>query len=321
MTERNSIARLNEISIGFPAPDGTAQTVVDRLSLTIGPGEKVGLIGASGSGKSLTALALLGLVPSTGSITGGTVEIDGVDIQTLSQSERAQLRGGAVGIVFQEAESALNPVMTVGAQFEETIRRHRPEEGDRWRYIAVDLLEEVDLDPVRTLKSHPHRLSGGQRQRVLLAIALAGDPDLLVADEPTSSLDVLTQARMLGLFDRLCRDRRRALLLISHDLGVVSSMVDRVIVMLAGAIVEEAPMEDFLSAPLHPYSQMLVATARESAPVKTEAVPNPAFRSGCAFAPRCSLMTAECERTFPDLESLGDGRAVRCPIVTAGVRP
>lgn len=321
MTESDFIARLVDVSIGFPEHDGAFRTVVDRVSLTTRPGESIGLVGASGSGKSLTALSLLGLVPSPGTIVGGAVEIHGVDILTRPESDRARLRGSAIGMVFQESESALNPVMTLGAQLEETIRQHRPKEADRWRYIAVDLLEKVDLDPVRTLKSHPHRLSGGQRQRALLAIALAGDPDLIVADEPTSSLDVLTQARMLGLLDSLCRGRQRALLLISHDLGVVASLVDRVIVMLAGAVVEEAAIQDFLSNPLHPYSQTLVAMARDAGPTKTELTNISAPQPGCAFADRCPLSHSECERSLPDLVSLGGGRAVRCPIVTAEVNP
>ncbi len=270
MTDRKVIARLTDVSIGFPAMDGTVENVIDRVSLTIHSGERIGLLGASGSGKSLTALSLLGLVPPPGAIVGGSVEIQGTDILTSSKPERSRLRGGAVGMVFQEAEAALNPVMTVGAHLEEIIRRHRPKEAVRWRHVAVDLLENVDLDPVRTLKSHPHRLSGGQRQRALLAIALAGDPDLIIADEPTSSLDVLTQARMLGLLDRLCRERSLALLLISHDLGVVSSLVDRVIVMSAGTIIEEATTQDFLETPHNPYSQSLVATARRTHPQMTD---------------------------------------------------
>ncbi len=270
MTRQNVIAQLTDVSIGFPAMDGTVENVIDRISLTIHSGERIGLLGASGSGKSLTALSLLGLVPPPGAIVGGSVEIQGMDILTSSKPERSRLRGGAVGMVFQEAEAALNPVMTIGAHLEEIIRRHRPKEAARWRYIAVDLLESVDLDPVRTLKSHPHRLSGGQRQRALLALALAGDPALIIADEPTSSLDVLTQARMLGLLDRLCRERSLALLLISHDLGVVSSLVDRVMVMLDGTIIEEATIQDFLETPHHPYSQSLVATARRTRPQVTD---------------------------------------------------
>ncbi len=319
MTERDVIARLIDVSIGFPANDGAVDTVVDRLSLTIRAGERIGLIGASGSGKSLTALSLLGLVPPPGVIVGGSVEIQGTDILSDSVSNQERLRGGTIGMVFQEAEAALNPVMTIGAHLEEMIRRHRPTETGRWRRIAVDLLEKVDLEPIRTLKSHPHRLSGGQRQRALLAIALAGDPDLIIADEPTSSLDVLTQARMLGLLDNLCRERALALLLISHDLGVVSSLVDRVVVMLAGAIVEEAQTQDLLEAPLHPYSESLVTSARQTGSSKTHPMGHPKSQSGCAFARHCPRREPECEQNLPDLIVLNGGGAVRCPIVAAEV--
>ena len=319
MTALNVIARLIDVSIGFPSVDGTVDTIVDQVSLTIRAGDRIGLIGASGSGKSLTALSLLGLVPSPGVIVGGSVEIQGTDILSYSNSRQKRLRGGTIGMVFQEAEAALNPVMTIGAHLEEMIRRHRPAEAGRWRRIAVGILEKVNLEPIRTLKSHPHRLSGGQRQRALLAIALSADPDLIIADETTSSLDVLTQARMLGLLDHLCRERAVALLLISHDLGVVSSLVDRVVVMLAGAIVEEAQTQDLLEAPLHPYSQSLVTTARQTGSSKTHPKGHPKSQSGCAFADQCPRREPECEQSLPNLTVLAGGGAVRCPIVAAEV--
>lgn len=316
MTERKVIARLIDVSIGFPALDGAVDAVVDQVSLTIHAGERIGLIGASGSGKSLTALSLLGLVPPPGAIVGGSVEIQGVDILSDSGSDKRGLRGGVIGMVFQEAESALNPVLTIGTHLKEVIRRHQPTEAARWRDRAVDLLERVDLEPSRILKSHAHRLSGGQRQRALLAIALAGEPDLVIADEPTSSLDVLTQARILGLLDRLCRV---ALLLISHDLGVVSALADRVIVMLAGAIVEEAPMQEFLDTPLHPYSQSLVTATHQASPLETHTTDSPTPQPGCAFADQCPRRKPECWQSLPNLTPLGPGRALRCPIVAAEV--
>ncbi len=319
MTPRDVIARLIDVSIGFPSNDGTVDTVVDRVSLTIQAGERVGLIGASGSGKSLTALSLLGLVPPPGAIVGGSIKIQGTDILSDSDSKKRRLRGATIGMVFQEAESALNPVLTIGTHLKEMVRRHRPNEGPQWREIAIELLKKVDLEPTRILKSHPHRLSGGQRQRALLAIALAAEPDLLIADAPTSSLDVLTQARMLGLLDRLCRKHGLALLLISHDLGVVSSLVERVIVMLAGTIVEEAPIRDFLDTPLHPYSQSVVATAQRASPSETRATTSRPAQSGCAFANQCRLCIPECKQGLPDLTTVGAGRAVRCPIVATEV--
>ncbi len=321
MIQHPVIARLADISIEFPVHDGGIATVVKGVSMTVHSGERIGLIGASGSGKSLTALSLLGLVPSPGAIVGGSVEVLGADLSTMALSEKQHLRGGTIGMVFQEAESALNPVLTIGAHLKEMIQRHRPTEGGTWRKIAVDLLKRVDLEPVRTLKSHPHRLSGGQRQRALMAIALAAKPELMIADEPTSSLDVLTQARLLTLLDRLCRDEGVALILISHDLGVVASLVDRVIVMLAGKIVEEAPIHEFLAKPLHPYSQSLVTpadiTTRHEANQGSE-VP---FQHGCSLAGRCPLSTAECKKNPPPLVPISAGRTIRCPVVAAEVDP
>lgn len=321
MTHREIIARLADVSIGFPAADGTLDTVVDGVSLTIHRGERIGLIGASGSGKSLTSLSLLGMVPSQGSIVRGSAQILGVDMLSDSLSDKQRMRGGAIGLVFQEAESALNPVLTIGTHLKEMIQRHRPTEEPRWREIAIDLLKSVDLEPVRVLKSYPHNLSGGQRQRALLAIALSTKPDLMIADEPTSSLDVLTQARVLTLLDQLCREHSLALLLISHDLGVVSSLVDRVIVMLAGTIVEEAPIQAFLATPFHPYSQSLVTNSDQANPSETRAISNLRAQSGCAFVNRCPLRTPECEQSLPELTTLGSGRTVRCPIVALEVDP
>jgi ABC-type dipeptide/oligopeptide/nickel transport system ATPase component len=239
-------------------------------------------------------------------------------------SETRLLRGGAIAMVFQEAESALNPVLTIGNHLEETIRCHRPDEAAQWRPIAVSLLKSVDLEPVRTLRSHPHRLSGGQRQRALLAIALAGRPDLLIADEPTSSLDVLTQTEILRLLDRLSRKRDEAhplaLLLISHDIGVVSALVDRIIVMLGGMIIEESLIQDFIEQPLHPYSRTLVTTAQAGSPSTTNPKEKPPPADGCPFAPQCPRLKPQCLGVRPELVSLGSGRAVRCPIVTHEIR-
>jgi len=324
MTEQTPIARLSDVSIAFPRHGTAQEAVVDRVSLAVNRGERVGLIGASGSGKSLTALALLGLVPPPGAITGGMVEIYGTEILSAPLSETRPLRGGTIAMVFQEAESALNPVLTIGDHLEETIRCHRPDEATRWRPIAVALLKSVDLEPVRTLRSHPHRLSGGQRQRALLAIALAGQPDLLIADEPTSSLDVLSQADILRLLDRLSQNRDEAhplaLLLISHDIGVVSALVDRIIVMLGGMIIEESPIQDFLEQPLHPYSRTLVTTAQGGSLSTTKPNETAPPTEGCPFAPRCPHREPQCLEVRPELVSLGSGLTVRCPIVTHEIR-
>jgi len=314
------VAALDDLSIAFPAPDGGFRPVIDALSLAIGPGERVAMVGPSGCGKSLSALALLGLVPKPGRFVSGSITIDGVELSDAPVRTVRDLRGGTAALVFQEAEAALNPVMTVGAHLRETIARHRSSETRHWKTIALDLLRQVDLEPERTLAAHPHRLSGGQRQRVLLAIALAGDPRLLIADEPTSSLDVLTQATILTLIDRLCRDRGTALLLISHDIGVVSGLTDRVLVMLAGRIVEEAPIDAFLDDPLHPYSRILVETARGNPVVDAPTTPATRDTAGCTHAPDCPLRVDSCLRTMPDLIPVASDRRVRCPVVAGEPR-
>jgi ABC-type dipeptide/oligopeptide/nickel transport system ATPase component len=256
-----AVERLLEVDgLRVDLPDGRGgwNTVVDGVSFGIDRGERVGLVGSSGCGKSVTALAILGLVPGAGKIRGGTVSVNG-----RRAEEVPDLRGGVIGLVMQEGASALNPVFSVGFQLVEAIRAHRTAGRAEARRHAVGLLAEVALDePERVVEAYPHQLSGGQAQRVCVALALAGEPEVLVADEPTTALDVVTQARVLDLVERITRERALGLLLVSHDLAVVSNQVDRVLVMDAGRIVEEGPTSLVLGSPGHPRTKQLVTAAR-----------------------------------------------------------
>ncbi|HSK79611.1 MAG TPA: ABC transporter ATP-binding protein [Thermoanaerobaculia bacterium] len=248
------------IEIAFPRA-GRWVPVVRGVSFAIGKGEILGLVGESGSGKSLTALSLLGLVPKAARVRG-EVRLEGVsgNLLTLPEPEMRRVRGGRIGLVFQEPMTAFNPVYTIGFQVAEAVRAHRPLSRRAARDEAVRLLERVALpDARRRLDDYPHQLSGGQRQRAMIAMALAGGPDLLLADEPTTALDVTIQAQILELLEALRTDLGLSVLLITHDLGVVAETCDRVLVMQAGEIVEEAAVETLFAAPAHPYTRMLLA--------------------------------------------------------------
>ncbi len=239
------------LGIAFPR----ARPVQD-LSFTVGPGETVALVGESGSGKSLTALALMRLLPPRGRIESGTIRFDGRDIGTLSERRFREIRGREIAMVFQEPMTALNPVLTVGVQIAEVLRRHEGLSARAARVRAVDLLDRVRIpDPHRRVDAYPHQLSGGMRQRVMIAVAVACAPKLLIADEPTTALDVTIQAQVLDLIDGLRRDLGMAVLLITHDLGVVGQWADRVVVMYAGRRVEEAEPDALFDDPLHPYTR------------------------------------------------------------------
>jgi len=234
--------------------------VVRGVSFAVGRGEIVGLVGESGSGKTLTALAILRLVPPLGRIRAGRVLLGGEDLLALPERELRRVRGARIGLVFQEPGAALDPVYTVGFQIAEALRAHRRLSRRAARAEAADLLERVAMpDPGRRLGDYPHQLSGGQRQRVMIAIALAGAPELLIADEPTTALDVTIQAQILELLERLRAELGLSVLLITHDLAVVAETCDRALVMSAGELVEEAPMADLFARPAHPYTRALLS--------------------------------------------------------------
>ncbi|MFL6262817.1 MAG: ATP-binding cassette domain-containing protein [Thermoanaerobaculia bacterium] len=260
------LLEIRDLEVAFPARDagGAPVPVVRGVSLDVGRGEVVGLVGESGSGKSMTALAVLGLVPPPGRVTAGAVHLHGkggaVELLRLDSRALRRVRGGRIAMVFQEPATAFNPVYSIGFQIAEAVRAHRQVSRREAREEAARLLDRVAFpDARRRLDAYPHQLSGGQRQRAMIAMALAGRPDLLLADEPTTALDVTLQAQILELLDELRRDLGLAVLLITHDLGVVAEACDRVVVMRAGRVVEAAGVEELFRAPAHPYTRELLA--------------------------------------------------------------
>jgi len=307
-----ALLEISDLRLAVPHADGW-RMVVDGVELAVAENEKVGLVGESGSGKSLIALAALGLVPPPVTRLGGRVVVDGVDLAAAPPHELRRLRGGVAGLVLQEPGAALNPVLSVGFQLVEAIRAHRALDRRAAREEASRLLAAVGLEDHRAfLGAFAHQLSGGQAQRVLLALALAGEPRLLIADEPTTALDVTTQREVLVLLEELCSRRRMALLLISHDLAVVTALVDRVVVLLAGA--------DLLARPMHPFTRLLVA-ARPGAALPDDDAgrrATSAYGAGCRFAARCPLVRESCRLAHPGLAQAEDHHRVRCPVALEG---
>ncbi|HEX6463821.1 MAG TPA: ABC transporter ATP-binding protein [Vicinamibacterales bacterium] len=299
-----SVERLTTV---FDLPAGPAPAVND-ISFEINTGETLCLVGESGSGKSLTALSILRLVRHPGRIAAGRIVYKGRDLLASSEREMQEVRGGEIALVFQEPMTALNPVFTIGNQIEETLAVHGIARGTEAGRRAVDLLRAVSIpEPDRRVRDYPHQLSGGLRQRALIALALAGNPSLVIADEPTTALDATLQAQILQLLRDLQRRLGLALLLITHDLGVVAEMADRVAVMYAGRVVEEAAVRDLFNGPRHPYTRGLLASVPGGPPgSRLPAIPGavPAIGHlppGCAFAPRCSRRFDPCDAAVPAL--------------------
>jgi oligopeptide/dipeptide ABC transporter ATP-binding protein len=311
---------VNDLRISFPDGEGGRFLAVDGVSFTLDRGETLALVGESGCGKSLTSLALLRLVPSPGRIEpGSSVRLGDTDVLALEGESLRRIRGRRVGMVFQDPMTSLNPVFTVGDQIAEGIRAHFKVSKAEARDRSLRLLEEVGIpDASNRLDAYPHQLSGGMRQRVMIAIALAAEPEILVADEPATALDVTVQAQILEVLDRLQDTRGMAVLLITHDLGIVAGRADRVAVMYAGQIVEEAPTSRLFAAPSHPYTQGLFASIpRLTGPVQRltpirGTVPAPsAWPPGCRFRPRCPKAFEKSER-MPPLLPVEDGHRMRC---------
>jgi len=296
-----------------------AVPAIHGIDLLIGRGEAVGMVGESGCGKSVTWLAALGLLPVYARVSG-QVLLDGRDLIGATPAALADIRGGRIGLIFQDPVSALNPVHRVGAQVGEALRRHRGFAGAAVRAEARRLFDHVGIpDAASRLDAYPHELSGGQNQRVMIAMALAGEPDLLVADEPTTALDATIQAQILDLLDRLRRDMGMALVLISHDLSVVAEMCERIVVMYAGRIVEEAPAAQLFSGPAHPYTQGLLAAVppisgprRRLAPIPGNVPQAGAMLPGCAFAPRCVQAIDGCTSAVPALRAVAEAHRAAC---------
>jgi peptide/nickel transport system ATP-binding protein len=313
---------VRDLSVGFAA-GRTVLTAVAGVSIELAAGETLALLGESGCGKSVTALSLLRLLPAAGRILGGQVLFAGEDVLRLPEVDMRAVRGGGMAMIFQEPATSLNPVMTVGRQIGEVLERHLGLRAEAARQHALDLLNAVGIaDAERRLDEFPFQLSGGMKQRVMIAVALAGNPRLLVADEPTTALDVTLQAQILDLLRRLQAERGMGLLLITHDLGVVAQMAQRVGVMYAGELVEEAPRAAFFTSPRHPYTQKLFAAlpdiSRRGGALETIAGQVPqlsAMPAGCRFAERCPHAWARCRSESPGWHTVAEQHRVRCHLL------
>jgi oligopeptide/dipeptide ABC transporter ATP-binding protein len=318
---RDALLRVDDLSVAFAAERGEA-LAVDGVSLTLRKGETLSLVGESGCGKSATAMSVLRLIPEPpGRIAGGTVTFAGDDLTAMAEKDLERIRGNRIGMVFQEPMTSLNPVFRIGDQIAEPLRAHRHMKRAAALHKAAALLDEAGIpDAVKRLRDFPHQLSGGMRQRVMIAMAVACEPELVIADEPTTALDVTVQKQVLQLLTRLTRDRGNSLLLITHDLGVVYETADRVAVMYSGKIVEEAPVRALFANPSHPYTRGLMlsrprldpSARRERLPSIPGAVPNPLARpEGCAFRDRCGMAAALCA-TPPPVREIAPEHFSRC---------
>ena len=317
------LLEIKNLSTHFPTRDGLVRAV-DDVSFYINRGELLGLVGESGCGKSMTALSIMRLVPPPGKIVSGEILFEGRNLLTLSNAEMRDVRGNDIAMIFQDPMTSLNPVFTVGEQIIEALRLHRGLSRKEARKAAIKAMHEVAIpDPDLRVDDYPHQLSGGMRQRVMIAMALACDPKLLIADEPTTALDVTIQAQILDLLDNLRKTRQLAVLLITHDLGVVAEVADRVAVMYTGRIVEESPVEELFARAKHPYTEGLLRsvpklTAKDvTKPERLQTiegmVPNPtSLPPGCHFEPRCPYRMPRCREGEIPLYPVGDAVIVRC---------
>jgi oligopeptide/dipeptide ABC transporter ATP-binding protein len=325
----SELLEVKRLTVELPTPRGWVRPV-NEVSLRIAAGETLGLVGESGSGKTMLSLALMGLLPVGARVSGEAIlsgeKTPPRNLVGLREKEWRAVRGGEIAMVFQEPMTSLNPVLAVGGQVAEAIRAHEPGlSGAEVKKRTTAALRRASVpEPEERAKQFPHQLSGGLRQRVMIAMALAAGPRLLIADEPTTALDVTVQKQVLGLLNDLRRDMGLGMLFITHDLGVVAQVADRVAVMYAGRIVESGAAEDVLTRPAHPYTKGLLAASPTLLRGKLEPIPGSvpqlyALPSGCAFAPRCGLVRQECLPRVPDLRAAGsEEHAARCVLVGAG---
>ncbi|QNE74799.1 ATP-binding cassette domain-containing protein [Streptomyces finlayi] len=317
-----ALLNVEDLSVTFGGRGRKDSVAVDGVSFTVDQGQVVGLVGESGCGKSVTSLALMGLLPDKGVKVGGRVEFDGENLLTMSPRKLRGMRGSQLAMIFQDPLSSLNPVIPIGIQVTEILQRHRGLKGEAARKEAAGLLDRVGIpDPRRRLKEYPHQLSGGMRQRALIAMAVACAPRLLIADEPTTALDVTIQAQILELLKELVDQSGTALLMITHDLGVVAGICDEVNVLYAGRAVESANRRELFAAPTHPYAHGLLGSiprldaprGEPLRPIRGSINDKIAWADGCAFAPRCDHYTMECLTGTPELtEPRTAGHQVRC---------
>jgi peptide/nickel transport system ATP-binding protein/oligopeptide transport system ATP-binding protein len=317
------LLEVQQLHTRFETYRGTLHAV-DGVSLTVGRGETVALVGESGCGKSVAALSIMRLIRPPGRIAGGRVLLEGRDLLEASEAEMRDIRGGRIAMVFQDPLSTLNPTFTVGSQITETLRVHRVAAGMQARDRAVELLDAMGIPaPSERLRSYPHELSGGMRQRVMIAIAVSCQPELLIADEPTTALDVTLQAQIMDLLATIKEERGLATVLITHDLGIVAQFAERAAVMYAGQIVEEGPVSRLMEEPLHPYTSGLLRCVprlgRPDVPMTPieGAVPDlVSLPSGCRFTPRCPEVMERCREAIPPAYQIDAQRLVRCFLYT-----
>ncbi len=330
MTE--PVLSVRDLKVEFPTRRGIL-TAVDGVSFDIAPGEILGVVGESGAGKSITGTAIIGLIEPPGRIAAGEVMLRGLRIDALSGEAMRKIRGKRIGMVFQDPLTSLNPLYRIGEQLIETITTHLNLSGAQARTRALELLAEVGIPaPETRIDNYPHQFSGGMRQRVVLALALAAEPELVIADEPTTALDVSVQAQIIALLKRLCRQHGAAVMLITHDMGVIAETADRVAVMYAGRIVEVGPVRDVITAPLHPYTKGLMGSIPSLTGETDRLTQIPgsmprltAIPSGCAFHPRCPRAFVPCPTFRPELQNEAKSQ-VACWLyqpfpVTAGALP
>jgi peptide/nickel transport system ATP-binding protein len=312
----SNVLELKSLSVEFPTRRGVLKAL-DEVSFSIAAGEVVGVVGESGAGKSLTGASIIGLLEPPGRISGGEILLEGRRIDQLPDDEMRRIRGREIGAIFQDPLTSLNPLYTVGQQIAETIVTHLPLSWAQARQRAIELLEATGIPAARERIDHyPHQFSGGMRQRVVIALALAAEPKLIVADEPTTALDVSIQAQIIELLKRLCREQGAAVMLITHDMGVIAETADRVVVMYAGRVAEIGPVRDVIHAPRHPYTSGLMGSIPsvhqhadrlvqiDGAMPRLNAIPK-----GCAFNPRCPQVMPRCKTERPELMPAGSSRA------------
>ena len=313
-----ALLEIENLSVDFPSRDSVMHAV-EGVSLKLDTGDVLGIVGESGSGKSVTMMALMGLVAFPGRVTADKLCFDGHDLLALSPRERSRLTGKDLAMIFQDPTTSLNPCFTVGFQLAESLKLHMGMDNKAAKFRSIELLEQVGIPaPESRLKVYPHQMSGGMNQRVMIAMAIACNPKLLIADEPTTALDVTIQAQILDLLRGLQKDRGMALVLITHNMGVVSQMAQRIAVMYAGQIMEEQSASNLFAAPRHPYTEALIASMPERSDGHSRLATIPGMvpglldrPAGCLFAPRCAYAQESCRARRPALNSLVQG-AVRC---------
>lgn len=323
MPHDTALLRVDNLKVYFQS-DGERARAVDGISFEVRQKETVCIVGESGCGKTVSALSILGLIPSPpGEIVDGEILFSGQNLLKLDEKAMQKIRGNQIAMVFQEPLSSLNPVFTIGDQLGEAVRTHKHMDAEALKRYLIQLLSDVGIpSPEQRLSDYPHQLSGGQRQRVMIAMALSCDPDLMIADEPTTALDVTVQAQILELLRSIQQKRSMSILYISHDLGVVSAIAHRIYVMYAGIMAEQGNADQIFRSPRHPYTQGLLASLPGLSKRGKRlysipgSVPNPAYKpKGCPFHPRCPHAILPCRKEYPKMSDYGHGHLARCPVL------